>query len=212
MSCVSDNCPCKKRNNPCKRKCRCYNCKNVNNGNNSKDTGVKKPLFNKGCGCGLSKKSRGEHPIQESCRDGSRKSKCPCVAEGIGCTELCRCLNCANIVQPRVAPVTPIKQKKRKRELLSPYKRKGGKEFMESRNVSITSGTWKSQETYCLIVCREVLLSHDISVEPSNLKLLYNFVAQSNIVNAMSLTITIKSQAQITAKIAHLREYHKVNF
>ena len=117
MSCVSDNCPCKKRNNPCKRKCRCYNCKNVNNGNNSKDTGVKKPLFNKGCGCGLSKKSRGEHPIQESCRDGSRKSKCPCVAEGIGCTELCRCLNCANIVQPRVAPVTPIKQKKKKKRI-----------------------------------------------------------------------------------------------
>ena len=82
---------------------------------------------------------------------------------------------------------------------------------MESTDVSISSGNWRDLEIYCLIVCREVLLAHDISVEPSNLKSLYNFVAQCDRVKAMSLAITIKSQAQITAKITHLRNYHKVH-
>ena len=49
------------------------------------------------------------------------------VARGIGCTNLCRCINCANIMQARVAQVTPMKQRKRKRIsfFLQKEKRKG---------------------------------------------------------------------------------------
>ncbi|CAH3024692.1 unnamed protein product [Porites evermanni] len=90
------------------------------------------------------------------------------------------------------------------RELVSPYKRKKGKEFMEDHKASISSGTWRNLETFCLIVCREVLLSHSISENPGNLKLLYNFVAQSDSVKAMLLPISVKSTSQIAAKIAYL--------
>ena len=31
----------------------------------------------------------------------SRGKKCPCVAGGIGYTDVCRCFNCGNIVQAR---------------------------------------------------------------------------------------------------------------
>ena len=80
--------------------------------------------FNKGCRCGQGNKSKDDDLMQKSCRDGSRKSRCPCVARGIGCTNFCRCINCANIIQAHVAQVTPMKQRKRKRELVSPDKRK----------------------------------------------------------------------------------------
>ena len=153
ISCVSDNCPCKRMKKFCLRKCRCYNCKNVINGDiDNMSTGGKKTVSRTGCRCGRGSNSNGS---EHSCRDGSGKSRCPCIS--IGCTELCRCLNCANNIQSRVEPLTPIKQRKRKRELVSPYKRKGGKEFMEGQNATVSPGTWRNLETYCLIVCREVL-------------------------------------------------------
>ena len=83
--------------------------------------------FNKGCRCGQGNKSKDDDLMQESCRDGSRKSRCQCVARGIGCTNLCRCINGTNIMQARVAQVTPMKQRKRKRIgfSLQKEKRKG---------------------------------------------------------------------------------------
>ena len=57
---------------------------------------------------------------------------------------------------------------------------------MEGQNATVSPGTWRNLETYCLIVCQEVLLSHDIPVETSNLKSLYDFVVQSNKIKAMS--------------------------
>ena len=81
---------------------------------------------------------------------------------------------------------------------------------MESENVSFTSGSWKNIEIFCLIICREVLLSHGILGNPSNLRVLYNFVVESNGVKGLSLNINNKSQAQITAKLVHLRDHHKV--
>ena len=41
-------------------------------------------------------------------------------------------------MQARVAQVTPMKQRKRKRELVSSYKRKKGKEFMDDQKASIS--------------------------------------------------------------------------
>lgn len=113
ISCVSDICPCKKNESPCTSDCRCHNCRNVNHISNTSGR-------ENGCRCGQGNKSKDDYLMQESCRDGSRKSKCPCVATGIGCTNLCRCINCANITQARVTQVTPMKQRKRKRELVSP--------------------------------------------------------------------------------------------
>ena len=81
---------------------------------------------------------------------------------------------------------------------------------MEDQKASISSRTWRNLETFCLIVCQQVLLSHSISENPRNLKLLYNFVAQSDSVKAMLLPISVKSTSQIAAIIAYLSKFHEI--
>ena len=99
---------------------------------------------------------------------------------------------------------------KEKKERISFFlqkeKRKGV--YGRPKSIYISSGTWRNLETFC-VVCREVLLSHSISENPGNLKLLYNFVAQSDSVKAMLLPIIFKSTAQIAAKIAYLSKFHE---
>ena len=49
------------------------------------------------CACG--KNSNKEDTDRVSCKDGKRKTKCPCATEGIGCTENCKFRNCGNTIQ-----------------------------------------------------------------------------------------------------------------
>ncbi|CAH3166876.1 unnamed protein product [Pocillopora meandrina] len=203
--CVSGKCPCHKVNHSCTRSCRCYNCKNTCNSNDV--VKVKKSL-KRGCRCGVGQKSKrdgGPNASHKSCQDSLRKSKCPCVAGGIGCTEVCRCFNCGNIVQARADPGKSPKRKKRNRATVSPYKRKKGSKFMISQNAEVDCGPWRNIETLCLMVCRDVMLSQGLSINSKNLRDLYDFVAKSPAVMEMSLNIAAKSTAQIAAKIAHLR-------
>ena len=79
---------------------------------------------------------------------------------------------------------------------------------MESNEVPVDLGPWRNLETLCLIVCRDVLLDNVISTNSTNLKVLYNYVAESDIVNSMSLVISAKSTAQVAAKVKHLNEHH----
>ncbi|CAH3146497.1 unnamed protein product [Pocillopora meandrina] len=53
-----------------------------------------------------------------------QRPNCPCVAGGLGCTEVRRCFNCGNIVKARADPGKTLKRKKRSRATVSPYKRK----------------------------------------------------------------------------------------
>ena len=62
----------------------------------------------------------------------------------------------------------------------------------------------------CLIVCRDVLLINTIATTSNNMKVLYNYVAQSKSVKAMSLAMAAKSTAQVAAKMKHLNEHHTV--
>ena len=55
----------------------------------------------------VAKKCEGSDASNKSCRDGVRKSMCPCVASGTGCSELCRSVNCDNIFQARIATESP---------------------------------------------------------------------------------------------------------
>lgn len=204
-ACVSNRCPCYKLERPCSRKCRCYNCKNKND---SKPNGINNKITNKGCKCGLAKKNKASDASNKSCRDGVRKSRCPCVASATGCSELCRCVNCGNIFQARVATESTSNPRKRQRQLVSPYKRKTGRSFMSAENVQVESGPWRNLEMLCLMVCREVLFGHGVCVNARNLQMLFNFVAQSDSVKDMSLLIDYKSIAQVAAKIAHLEANH----
>lgn len=79
---------------------------------------------------------------------------------------------------------------------------------MELENASVDLGPWRVLETLCLIVCRDVLVSNTIDTNSTNLKVLYNYVAESESVKTMSLPMAAKSTAQVAAKMKHLREHH----
>ena len=81
---------------------------------------------------------------------------------------------------------------------------------MESEKVSVNFGPWRVLETLCLIVCRDVLMINTIAPTPTNLKDLYNYIAQSESVKAMSLAMASKSMAQVAAKMKHLNGHHAV--
>jgi len=83
-------------------------------------------------------------------------------------------------------------------------------EFMESEKASVDLGPWRVLETICLIVCRDVLLVNMIATNSTNLKVLYNYVAQSKSMKAMSLPMAAKSTAQVAAKMKYLNEHHTV--
>ncbi|CAH3165526.1 unnamed protein product [Porites lobata] len=122
-----------------KRKCRCFNCKNKNNAAFEGERQLGETRKRKrGCTCGntLNKEDKG----RVSCRDGKRKTKCPCVAEGLGCTESCKCYNCGNIFQIGGVSASPGTGRKRRRATISTYKRQRGKEFMERQKAPVTSG------------------------------------------------------------------------
>ena len=79
---------------------------------------------------------------------------------------------------------------------------------MERQKAPVTSGPWRLLETLCLVVCKEILFIRELPRNSSNFLTLYNFVAESDKVKEMSLTIGRKSTAQVAAKIAHLSEHN----
>ena len=59
-------------------------------------------------------------------------------------------------------------------------------------------------ETLCLIVCKELLAFNELPINSLNVATLYNFVAESDKLEELSLIIARKSTAQVAAKIKHL--------
>ena len=59
-------------------------------------------------------------------------------------------------------------------------------------------------ETLCLIVCKELLVFNELPINSLNVATLYNFVAESDKLEELSLIIVRKSTAQVVAKIKHL--------
>lgn len=59
-------------------------------------------------------------------------------------------------------------------------------------------------ETLCLIVCKELLVFNELAINSVNVGTLYNFVAESDKLEELSLIIARKSTAQVGAKIKHL--------
>ena len=203
ISCTSSKCPCNRQSQSCSRKCRCYNCKNENINAAKESQKPSSKIGNKGCTCGNTLKyNKGANQL--SCRDGERKTKCPCVARREGCTNMCRCRNCSNIFQTGGISVTPLSERKRRRETVSSYSRKFGKKFLSAESAPLKSGPWRILETLCLIVCHEVLVVNGLPNNSINFASLYNFVAESNETKELSLPIASKTTAQIAAKMAHL--------
>jgi hypothetical protein len=96
---------------------------------------------------------------------------------------------------------------KRRREAVSPYKRKKGKDFMNLTGAVVKEGPWGMLEILCLLVCHEVIQSNNLPINSLNCGKLYRCVAESKKVQDMELTIGTKSTAQVAAKMAHLRKH-----
>lgn len=206
IACTSSKCPRNRQSQACWAKCRCYNCKNENipackEGERPSGETHKR---NRGCTCGNTVNKGDKNRV--TCRDGIRKTKCPCVAEGVGCTEPCNCHNCGNIFQTGGVSATLSTGRKRRRETISSYKRKRASEFTASQNDPVTSGPWRLLETLCLVVCKELLVINELPRSSLNFSNLYNVIAESDKVKELSLTILRKTTAQVAAKIAHLSE------
>ena len=63
---------------------------------------------------------------------------------------------------------------------------------MESEKAPVDLGPWRVLKTLCLIVCQDVFMINTIATNSTNLKVLYNYVAQSESVKAMSLAMAAK--------------------
>ena len=168
IACTTSKCPCNRSNEGCSRKCRCYNCKNEKiSSKEAEKSSAEKRKRNGGCKCGNTITKRDTTRV--SCKDCERKTRCPCVAKGAGCTVNCKCKNCENIFQTGGVSASVNKGRKHRRETVSSYKRKPGIEFMESENALVTSGPWSLLETLCLVVCKELLILNALTVNSSNL-------------------------------------------
>ena len=131
-------------------------------------------------------------------------TKCPCATEGIGCTEKCKCRNCGNTIQTVSTALGTGREQRRK--TVSSYERKCGTEFLSSQNVPVTQGPRRLMETLCLIVFKELLVFNELPINSVNVATLYNFAAESDKLEELSLIMVRKSTAQVAAKIKHLTE------
>ena len=77
---------------------------------------------------------------------------------------------------------------------------------MASQNAPVSSGPWRLLETLCLVVCKELLVINKLPRNSLNFSNLYNFIAESEKVKDLSLTIARKTTPQVAAKVAHLLE------
>ncbi|CAB4034344.1 Hypothetical predicted protein [Paramuricea clavata] len=204
-------CSCFKLGQPCGRLCRCKDCCNPLNESERKFRPARKNR--KACMCGNGRKeSDGEFV---SCKDkDSRKSKCPCLRDNVGCTSDCRCRHCGNIYnspddlpgkrQPEDEPAAFKGKAKRRRSNPQSYKRIKGAVFASNQDGELSSGIWTELETIMLVVIQEILFLTDLPSEPANITSLYQFIAASEFVTEIKLPIVKKEAVEVQAKLEEM--------
>jgi hypothetical protein len=169
----------------------------------------------KGCTCGSTKKNSSV----VSCQDGLlRKSKCPCLKNNIYCSHLCKCSQCGNVCKDvtlmganALETGTESTSVKRKRISSEPYKRSKGVDYLANEGFEISAGPWTKLETLTLSVVGELIKTIGLTVSPSNIAELYNYVACSNTVQKqLELPVAFKSNKRVLAKLAHLASKQSV--
>lgn len=101
-SCVKDSkgqtrCPCVVAGHSCTRDCRCKGCKNCSaelDISTVSVTSIPEHVSNVSCKCGQNKSKELAEFV--ACKDGIRKSKCPCWRVAQTCGFKCKCINCGN--------------------------------------------------------------------------------------------------------------------
>ena len=154
------------------------------------------------CKCGHNKVKYDNKYI--SCRDGPRKSKCPCLRVNQECGLECSCFNCGNS-NMRKLKRGPT-QLKRKRERPSPYKKRKSAEYLSLQGAHPVDGPWTNHET-CLLFCVTSLIEATI-VTPlvQNITALFNYVTDSKICKDNNYALRRKKLSQVSAKLKILKE------
>ena len=205
-------CPCVRKGMLCDGRCICKNCCNLNqevsaSGDYSAGKMPYKPLSCR-CGEGMTKK-KGNGTKYAACKDTEIKSRCPCLGYGQGCSSLCSCLGCENVHGARSCATSRLAGLKRKR---SPgiYKKGKGSQFLKSAGIPQIHGPWTHYESVLLISVIKVINLTDVQPSPGNISTLYNFVLRSKSSGQMPVSPTLKTAAQITAKLAHMEKKREV--
>ena len=147
-------------------------------------------------------------PQYVACKDGKRKSKCPCLRMHKGCDETCSCVNCGNIHQAKPEKTCTINSSPRKRVRTTPivYKRTNSANYLSERGTKLLDGSWTTEET-CLLMCVISLIgATTVSPTAEHTTVLYNNVVNSTSCQKANYLIRKKTKHQIQGKLKHLEE------
>ena len=213
-SCTKDDkghshCPCVISGHFCSRNCRCKRCQNSTMQAACSSTSELGYTIEVSCKCGHNKVKYDNKYV--SCRDGPRKSKCPCLRVNQECGLECSCFNCGNsnmrkLKRGNEKTVSSPTQLKRKHERPSPYKKRKSAEYLSLQGAHPVDGPWTNHET-CLLFCVTSLIEATI-VTPSveNITALFNYVTDSKICKDNNYALRRKKQSQVSAKLKILNE------
>ena len=145
------HCPCVTSGHTCLRRCRCKRCEDSTVQAAGSSTSEPGYTLDVSCKCGHNKVKKDKKYI--SCRDGPRKSKCPCLRVSQQCGSKCTCLNCGNSDGRKLNRGNDIifsspTRLKRKRESPSPYKKRRSFEYLALQGTHPVDGPWTTHETF----------------------------------------------------------------
>lgn len=120
----------------------------------------------------------------------SRRSPQVEVSVCSGWRRMHRSLRMLRLWKHRSSSSWPGKNTETKEATVSPYKRKKGSKFMKGQNAEVDCGPWRNIETLCLMLCRNVLQSQELSLNSQTLHAVYDFVAKSPAIMDRSLNWT----------------------
>ena len=129
------SCSCVRKGKTCTGICICKNCCNagqtvVTTADNSLNN------MNITCRCG---QNTAKNTSFVACQDGKRKSKCPCLGYGKGCSTACQCKGCGNIHgSSSRAPRSSVSGKRKRVEAI--YRRENSSTFLRSAGMSTNAG------------------------------------------------------------------------
>lgn len=187
-SCNNPRCPCFTAKVSCSRVCRCKGCCNPL----AKSVPEFASAADVECSCRKS-------PV--SCKDGIRKSKCPCLRNGKKCVS-CRCKNCGN----GNVNVKSLSGPKRRRTHEPTFKRTKGCDYLAQQGFEINCGPWTELETIVLLVILDILQESRLDPTVVNISFIYRHLLSSAILQNSGLLLEQKRNSQIAGKMCYIKK------
>lgn len=197
-------CPCVEKGEFCTHNCRCKSC---NNGKGEDKDVLPGQRNDVSCTCGINKVKRNKLIV--ACKDGERKSKCPCLRARQECSYLCRCTYCGN-GNDSTNKTTPDSKGtlKWKHTSPSPYKKRRSVEYLKSMNKEPLSGPWTTYDTCLLYYTISVIGATVVPLSVENIQLLYDCAAEKG--KTSGYLIRTKTLSQVSQKLRCLEQKQKI--